>query len=191
MNILKKLKIYWAIKNFFPLLESGNFKEFYYLLLRQDVQLHVIGETTKLFYNALKTDPLNTLSEVPDYFLTFTDLTKIKIPNHVTIIGDYSFAFNIGLKEVILPSNLKVLGVSCFLSSPKLEEITIPKSLEEIKSRAFESCPKLNKIYYEGTFEDFLKIKNNVNFANNYREIHCTDATLYFSHIKDRWINFR
>ena len=172
-----------------PLLKSGNFKELYDLLLKSDISSIVIGEITKFLYTALKIDLLDTLSEVPDIFLNSTDLIKIEIPNHITTINDYSFAFNDNLKEVILPSNLTILGVSCFLGSPELKEITIPKSLKKIKSRAFEKCPKLNNIYYKGTFGDFLKIIGNRNLADNDGKIHCTDATLYFSHIKDRWID--
>ena len=173
-----------------PLLKLGNFKELYDLLLKFNIQLEVIGEITKFLYTALKIDLLDTLSEVPDIFLNGTDLVKIEIPNHITTINDYSFAFNVNLKEVILPSNLTALGVSCFLGCSDLKEITIPKSLKKIKSRAFENCPKLNKIYYKGTFGDFLKITGNRNLADNNSKIYCTDATIYFNHIKDRWINF-
>ena len=173
-----------------PLLKLGNFKELYDLLLKFNIQLEVIGEITKFLYTALKIDLLDTLSEVPDIFLNGTDLVKIEIPNHITTINDYSFAFNVNLKEVILPSNLTTLGVSCFLGCSDLKEITIPKSLKKIKSRAFENCPKLNKIYYKGTFGDFLKITGNRNLADNNSKIYCTDATIYFNHIKDRWINF-
>ena len=172
-----------------PLLKSGNFKELYDLLLKFNIQLEVIGEITKFLYTALKIDLLDTLSEVPDIFLNSTDLIKIEIPNHITTINDYSFAFNDNLKEVILPSNLTALGVSCFLGCSDLKEITIPKSLKKIKSRAFENCPKLNKIYYKGTFGDFLKITGNRNLADNNSKIYCTDATIYFNHIKDRWID--
>ena len=172
-----------------PLLKSGNFKELYDLLLESDISSIVIGEITKFLYTALKIDLLDTLSEVPDIFLNSTDLIKIEIPNHITTINDYSFAFNDNLKEVILPSNLTILGVSCFLGSSELKEITIPKSLKKIKSRAFENCPKLNSIYYKGTFGDFLKIIGNRYFADSDSKIYCTDATLYLSHIKNRWIN--
>ena len=88
----------------------------------------------------------------------------------------------------MLPSNLKILGICYFINNIELEEINISKSLEKIKSRAFENCPKLNKIYYEGTFEDFLKIKNNTLFAANYREIHCTDTRITFNYTKGKWI---
>lgn len=185
---IKEIKHILGNEKISSLLKLGNFKELYDLLLESDIYSGVIGEITKFLYTALKIDLLDTLSEVPDIFLINTDLVKIKIPNHITTINDYSFAFNDNLKEVILPSNLTILGVSCFLGSPELKEITIPKSLKKIKSRAFENCPKLNKIYYEGTFEDFLKIQRNINFAGFDRNIECTDATIAFNYSKDKWI---
>lgn len=187
---IKEIKHALGNEKISPLLKSGNFKELYDLLLKSDIQLNVIGEITKFLYAALKTDLLDTLSEVPDIFLNSTDLVKIKIPNHITTINDYSFAFNDNLKEVILPSNLTILGVACFRECHELEKITIPKALEKIKSMAFMKCTKLSKIYYEGTFEDFLKIKGNRNLADNDSKIYCTDATITFSHIENRWINF-
>lgn len=186
---IKEIKHILGNEKISSLLKLGNFTELYDLLLKSDIYSGVIGEITKFLYIALKIDLLDTLTEVPDIFLNNTDLVKIKIPNHITTINDYSFAFNDNLKEVILPSNLTLLGVSCFLGNPELKEITIPKSLKKIKSRAFGDCPKLNKIYYKGTFEDFLKITGNRNLADNGSKIYCTDATLYFSHIKDRWID--
>lgn len=185
---IKEIKNILSNKAFFSLLELGNFKEVYDLLLKSDIQSKVMGEFTKFLYSALKIDPLSALSEVPDFFLPFTDLIQIKIPSHITAINDYSFAILNNLKEVILPPNLEVLGVSCFLSCPELKEITIPKSLKEIKHRAFQNCPKLNKTYYEGTFEDFLKIKRNVNFADH-KKIKCADTTIAFSYTKGKWID--
>lgn len=175
-------------KYFLSCIKQNNFEELYNSLMVSDITPKVMGEFTKFIYNALEINPLDILTEVPDFFLTYTDLIEIKIPDHITVINDYAFAFLNNLEKVTLPSNLEILGTSCFVSNPKLEEITIPKTLKEIKNGIFLNCPFLH-IYYQGTLKEFLKIKNNKLFAAKYRKVQCIDAELTFSYTKNEWLD--
>ena len=172
-----------------PSIKSKNFNKLYELLMVSAYTPETIGEFTKFLYNSTKIDLLNYLDEVPDFFLTQTDLIEINIPNHITILNDYCFAFTQELKKVTLPPNLKTIGVSSFINCYALEEIILPKTLEEIASRAFEHCVDLDKINYVGTFEDFLQIKGNLNLASEGRIITCTDARIKFNYPQGKWVD--
>lgn len=186
---IKDIKKLLSDELLLPSIKSKNFNKLYELLMVSAYTPETIGEFTKFLYNALNVDPLNNLNEVPDFFLTQTDLIEVKIPNHITTINDYAYAFTENLKKVILPSNLEVIGISSFINCYALEEITLPKTLKEIASRAFEHCIDLDKINYEGTFEDFLQIKGNLNLASEGRIIKCTDTRIKFNYTQDKWVD--
>ncbi len=96
------------------------------------------------FYNCkkLKTinlpDSLTTLgysvfgySFDPDYN------TKITIPESVTSIDTYTFAWS-NIKEVTILSDIKTLPSNTFYSTSKLEKVTLPETITEIGDSAFE-----------------------------------------------------
>ena len=174
---------------FLSCIKSGNFEELYNSLMVSDVTPETIGEFTKFLYNSTGLDLLNYLDEVPDFFLTQTDLIEVNVPNHITTLNDYCFAFTQELKKVTLPPNLKTIGVSSFINCYALEEITLPKTLEEIASRAFEHCVDLDNINYEGTFEDFFQIKGNLNLASEGRIIKCADIRIKFNYTQGKWVD--
>ena len=58
------------------------------------------------------------------------------VPNTVTSLGYYAFAYGNNLKNVSLPSGLLSIGQSAFYSS-KIESLTIPASVTQIDYRAF------------------------------------------------------
>lgn len=90
----------------------------------------------------IENEPLvfySSIHNIPDFFLTCTDIKCFTVPDGHQIIGKEAF------------NNCK-----------DLVTITIPKSLKQIKENAFANCPNLKVIYYKGTQNDF----NNINFGN-------------------------
>jgi hypothetical protein len=61
------------------------------------------------------------------------------IPNSVTNIGDYAFAYTVLLSSVTIPNSVTSIGDSAFAYCPYLTSITIPKSVTSIGEYAFES----------------------------------------------------
>ena len=59
-------------------------------------------------------------------------------------------------KEII-PDSVKVIKNNVFTET--LETVIIPKSVENIELDAFSKCINLEYVYYEGTIEDWCKIK--------------------------------
>ena len=157
---IREIKYILSRDHFYSPLKLGNFEELYNLLMVSDITPEVTGEFTKFIYNALKIDPLDILTEVPDFFLTYTDLIEIRIPDHITVINDYAYAFTKNLKKVILPSNLEVISVSGFSNCYALEEITLPKTLKEIASFVSDKLSTLESVLSTATHFILKKYKD-------------------------------
>ena len=84
------------------------------------------------------------------------NLSKVTIPNTVTIIGDNAFKHsgnNSTSFEVIMSENIKEIGASAFEGCNKLSSIELPEGLEEIGDRAFAECNGITKIILPSTLE--------------------------------------
>lgn len=86
-----------------------------------------------------------------------TNLKKIVIPESVTKIGNYAFAYNTGVQEVEFAGNskLKDIGSSAFYGCSNLAAISLPDGVEIIGDMAFADCPALT-----GTFTLPASVKN-------------------------------
>ena len=78
-------------------------------------------------------------------------MTSIVIPDSVTSIGDYAFAYCSGLTSIM-----------------------IPDSVTSIENYAFSHCSSLTSVYYGGTAEDWAGIS--IDDWNN----DLTNATRYY-----------
>ena len=76
------------------------------------------------------------------------DLKTVVIPNSVTVIGAESFAGNKHLSKVKLGSQVKYIGDAVFKNTA-LEIIEIPNSVEEIHYDVFRNCNNLKKIVFK------------------------------------------
>ena len=82
------------------------------------------------------------------------------------------------LKANSLPLNETMLKLGKSLIS-----ITIPTSVKSIGDNAFSFCPELYEIRYNGTHQDWQKIKLGKSWAfhSHINVIECTDGTLWRS----------
>jgi hypothetical protein len=85
----------------------------------------------------------DTVTKIDDYAFAFSrELEKVVLPDSVKSIGTNAFAGCIKLKEIKLPKKLKTLGMYSFDASG-LREITIPKSVKKVDEYAFAECKYL------------------------------------------------
>lgn len=108
------------------------------------------------FFNSLEINPLEYMTEVPEYYMELSNKIKIlKIPEGIEIINEGAFRGCTNLKTVYFPSTLK-----------------------GIREYAFHKCSYLSDVYYNGTMEDWNKVYI---YTNNYdlfspTVIHCKDG---------------
>lgn len=76
-------------------------------------------------------------------------ITGVTIPDSVTSLGEYSFAYCNSLSDVKLSKNLAYINDFAFASCDLLREITIPASMKEMYD-PFPWCAMLETVYMEG-----------------------------------------
>lgn len=96
------------------------------------------------------------ITEIGDYaFYNMKSLEEIDIPDSVTVLGNYAFAYCASLTNIDgqLPAGLTSIGEGCFESCIKLEAITVPKDVKSIGARAFAHCSSLKTVDIDATLE--------------------------------------
>ena len=81
--------------------------------------------------------------------------------NIVPVVGvaQETFAGNTDVTDIILPSEIQKIGRAAFSGCTSLERITIPKAIKGIGADTFKDCVSLRDIYYEGTQEEWNRIR--------------------------------
>lgn len=97
-----------------------------------------------------KTGTFNILSSVKKIedgaFTDCTKLTKVTMPNSVTVMGEHCFEDCSSLKNVTISNKLKKISSESFCDCNNLRNITIPISVKEIGERAFYNCQSLQSL---------------------------------------------
>lgn len=82
-----------------------------------------------------------------------TSLSKVKLSNNLTIIGEGAFSVGEGtfsrctsLAEITIPDSVTSIGPSAFYGCTSLKEIIIPDSVTRISWSAFSNCTSLSKV---------------------------------------------
>ena len=87
------------------------------------------------------------LTSIGNYaFAWCWSLTSITIPNSVTSIGESAFFYCESLTSITIPNSVMYIGESAFSSCSSLTSITIPNNVTSIEGYAFENCSKLTSV---------------------------------------------
>lgn len=108
-----------------------------------------------------------------------TNLQNTNIPNTVTFIGQNAFNACNNITEFIIPEGIETISQGVVHACQKLEKIVIPHSVKEFLGQGiFYSHPKLTDIVYNGTKEEWKKIKKGNNWwtQSPLAVIKCTDG---------------
>ena len=90
-----------------------------------------------------------------------TRITRVTIPDGVSVIDDYAFETCSALREVSMPETVKNIGQAAFSGDGFLKNVAIPDSVEEIENGAFLFCRNLES--FSGA--DGLKVMGEFVFA--------------------------
>ena len=112
-------------------------------------------------------------------FNNCVSLTNTTIPNTVRFIGQYVFLGCNNITELVIPEGVETLEQGVVHACQKLERIVIPHSVKEFLGQGiFYGHPKLTDVVYNGTKEEWKKIKKTNNWwtQSPLAVIKCTDG---------------
>ncbi len=73
------------------------------------------------------------------------DVTSLTLPNTLTRIGDYAFAFTTSIESMAIPESVTSIGQGAFYNST-IKDLNIPERVTSIGKGAFGYCSSLNGI---------------------------------------------
>ena len=79
-------------------------------------------------------------------FKNVEGITKVIIPDTITIIGDETFKGCSGLTEIIIPDSVVSIGKSAFQDCTGLRSVKLSNKITSIKESTFEGCSGLTSI---------------------------------------------
>ena len=92
----------------------------------------------------------NSVTSIGGYAFAFcSSLTSIEIPNSVTTIGGGAFRGCSGLTSITIPNSVTSIGGYAFSQCSSLASVTIPNSVTSIGYYVFQKCSELNSIVVE------------------------------------------
>lgn len=103
-------------------LNEDNFKYIYEAINKTRCSL---TEFTELMLE-MGDNPLDYLTEIPDYFLCRSTLSHFDIPNHIKVIGSKSFIGCV-LTKIDLPTALTRIDAGAFCGCSKLTAVNFAK----------------------------------------------------------------
>ena len=113
-----------------------------------------------------------------------SNITSITIPDSVKTIGNYAFSWCESLTSINIPDSVTTIGDGAFKGCSSLTSITLPNGVTSIGKRAFEDCESLVDIRYNGTIEQWNKIKFYTDLGDEWNKgvpttiAHCTDGDM-------------
>lgn len=75
--------------------------------------------------NDLNINPLDYLDYIPKYFLAWTGIESIDIPNHIKEINASAFYNCVSLMSITIPDSVTSIGINAFYGCSKLQNIYI------------------------------------------------------------------
>ncbi len=113
-------------------------------------------------------------------FLGCSSLTHIELPTSIENLNNSSLAAT-ALEHIEIPHGVSIIGPSLLSHCKHLLSINLPSTITWIREFAFWQCDKLQSINYNGSKEQFNRIKKDKNaFLDIPKEayINCIDGRL-------------
>lgn len=85
-------------------------------------------------------------SEIGRYAFSRVNLKQLNLPNSIQKIGDFAFAGNNEIENLVLPEGAVSLGEGAFEEWSKLKSVTLPNTVTSIGRGIFAGCSKLESI---------------------------------------------
>ena len=81
------------------------------------------------------------ITEIDRFAFYKSTMISVKIPDSVTIIGNYAFSDCEFLRIVTIPGSVRIISQGTFLNCKSLVDVTILEGVKSIEEAAFTDCP--------------------------------------------------
>ncbi len=129
----------------------------------EDTKITKIGDQAfNLNRFVQKVEISETIEEIgTEAFRKCTSLTEVVFPENSKIkkIGERAFEDCCVLSTIKLPDTVEEIALNAFEGCEELETIVLPKNLKTIGDDVFYECRYLHEIYFNGSINDWVKIK--------------------------------
>jgi hypothetical protein len=88
----------------------------------------------------------DSVSTIKGYAFYKSSLTEVTLPEGLTEIGEYAFAYCNGLTEMVIPEGITELPNRLFSYCKNLETVSIPESVQILGQFAFTGCESLKSV---------------------------------------------
>lgn len=134
----------WAQENGYPIAYLDESTDFTLIIDDNGTILGCTGEPTQLVipsvYNGIPVKAIDISA-----FRDITTLRSVTLPEGITSIGNFAFAYCHNLESITLPSTLTSIGHDAFAWT-YLKSIVIPAGITDIAASAFYCCDNLSSL---------------------------------------------
>jgi hypothetical protein len=118
-----------------------------------------IGSNAFSYVNKLTTVTLpNSVTSMGDFAFAFNKMTNITLPDSLKTIGNYAFAECDNLTNIVIPDHVETIGEMAFMDCQSLESVQFPSSVKAIGYNVFYECSEKLVVTYCGSKEDWEKV---------------------------------
>ena len=124
--------------------------------------------------NLTSVDIPNSVTTIGDYAFAYSSkkLKNVNIGNSVTTIGDFAFGTCVALSSVMIPNSVTMIGRGAFYWCDALTSMTIPSSVTEIGDYAFSECDNLKDITVDNANPNYASVEG-VLYSKNIDTLIC------------------
>lgn len=119
-------------------------------------------------------NPLNYMTEVPEYYLYESDLRRVNIPTGIVAINKYAFLSCRILEEVTIPEGVINIGECAFMNCG-IWKLHLPSTLKYIDIGAFQGCMNLSEITFAGTTKQWIAVNDLDGSLLRFERVKCSD----------------
>lgn len=170
-----ELKLF--IEEHIEYIENNDFDALYNMLSKD---IAYTNELTDLLL-AADIDPISHFDGyLPRFYASGLPIKEIEIPGNIYQINDFAFYECSELEKVSIKMGVENIGEEAFADCYNLKEVTLPASITYLQTGCFSGCSNLKNIYYDGTIDQFAKVRlpviGLINKGSDFDCIQCIDG---------------
>lgn len=140
-------------------MDIKQFEEFQYIEVKHEITILKYMGRASFVIVPENIDNLPVTIIYQDAFRDCNFISKIKIPDSVYKLGDYSFCACSGLTEFSFHKNIEEIGRHAFYNCRGLRKLELPDVIKDIGDGAFKNCEQINQLVIKANSDKLLSLK--------------------------------